>query len=213
MQVPSLVVSGALVLLLAACGDDVPASAAADAENLAADADAQVAIDTSGPVFLPIGGTATTNTVTIDGIWTESQHVRIEVAVNRFSDLFGIAGHLHYDPKVLQLTALQANAVPLGDKKDTSDYKPRAVAKEAPVGRILLGGARLSNVPSPFDTPTGVKVTHETWLVLEFSVLQKVATTIAFDPNTLVVRNGAYTEVPTDWGQLQISWAKIGGAP
>ena len=70
-----------------------------------------------------------------------------------------------------------------------------------------MGGARFSNLPSPFDTPTGVKVDSESWLVLEFDVLQKLDTTVAFDPNTLVVRNGAYTDVPTDWGMLNIHWS------
>jgi hypothetical protein len=177
-----------------------------DAESATTDVDAQITPSGTAPVFLPVGGTATSGAVAFVGSWTDKQKVHVEIAVKNFKDLFGIAGHVHYDPAVLQLTLLQANAVPLGDDKNTSDYKPRAVAKEAPTGRILLGGARFSNVPSPFDTPYGAKVTKETWLVLEFDVLKKADTVIAFDPNTLVVRNGAYTDVPTDWGHLEIVW-------
>lgn len=213
MQVQNITAIVLGALLLSACAEDAPAQGAADVESTAQDADAQVGTTGSGPVFLPTGGTATTGAVTVAGSWTDTQRVRVEVAVNNFSDLFGISGHLHYDPAVLQLAALQANAVPLGAKKNTSDYTPRAVAKEAPTGRILLGGARFSNIPSPFDTPAGVAVTHEVWLVLEFNVLQQVTTSVAFDPNTLVVRNGAYTDVPTDWGQLQINWTAKRGTP
>ncbi len=206
MQVQNVAAAVLLALTLTACGEDTPTQGAADVESVGADADAQVATANDGPVFLPTGGTATTGAVSIAGSWTDTKRVHVEVAINNFTDLFGISGHFHYDPAVLQMTLLQANAVPMGTKKDTSDYTPRAVAKEAPTGRILLGGARFSNIPSPFDTPAGVAVGREVWLVLEFTVLQKVPTTLAFDPNTLVVRNGAYTDVPTDWGQLQITW-------
>ncbi len=213
MQVQNVAAALLAMLMLAACGEDVPTQGAGDAESTGGDIDAQVAASGTGPVFLATGGTATTGAVAIAGSWTDTQRVHVEVAINNFSDLFGISGHLHYDPAVLQLTALQASAVPLGAAKNTSDYTPKAVAKESPTGRILLGGARFSNIPTPFDTPTGVAVTHEMWLVLEFSVLQKVSTSLAFDPNTLVVRNGAYTDVPTDWGKLQISWTAQGGTP
>lgn len=212
MQVRQFAIGVLLGLGLVACGEDAPVQSSADATGTSAGEDVQVAVNPVVPVFLPVGGTATTGAVSIDGSWVDD-HIRVEVAVNHFADLFGIAGHLHYDPAVLQITSSQANAVPLGDKKDTSDYKPRGTAKESPTGRILLGGARFSNVPSPFDTPSGVKLTRETWLVLEFHVLQKVKTVIAFDPNSLVARNGSYTEVPTDWGQLTIDWPSQGGAP
>ncbi len=206
MQVQNVIAALLLALGLASCGEDSAVQAVDDATVGAADVDAQVTTQGTAPVFLPVGGTATTGAVSFEGSWTDTQRVHVEVAISDFKDLFGIAGHLHYDPAVLQLTLMQANAVPLGSDKNTSDYKPRAVAKEAPTGRILLGGARFSNVPSPFDTPYGAKVTKETWLVLEFEMLKKGATTISFDPNTLVVRNGAYTDVPTDWGHLEIVW-------
>ena len=209
MQVQNVAAVTLLTLLLAACGEDVATQGAADGESAGTDADAQLASGDEVPVFLSIGGTSTTGSVTIAGSWTDAHHVRVEVAIANFADLFGISGHLHYDPAVLQLTALQGNAVPLGVTKSTSDYTPRAVAKESPTGRILLGGARFSNIPSPFDTPTGVKVDREVWLILDFVVLAQVhQTTLAFDPNTLVVRNGAYVDVPTDWGQLQLNWVK-----
>ncbi len=200
-------------LALPACGDDAPIQSTADAAQAGINGDAQVAQQGLTPVFLAVGGTATTGAVTIAGSSPDGAHVHVEIAINNFADLFGIAGHLHYDPAVLQLTAQQANGVPVGADNNLTDYKPRTVAKESPTGRILMGGARFSNVPTPFDTPTGAKVTREVWLVLDFNVLQKTPTSLAFDPNTLVVRNGAYTDVPTDWGQLQISWVQQGGAP
>ncbi len=208
MQVQNVVAAAALALALVACGEDPPAQGSADAGAVGQNGDAQLNSAADTPVFLAVGGTATTGAVAISGSWTDTQRVHIEVAINDFADLFGIAGHLHYDPAVLQLASLQANGVPLGADNNTTDYLPRAVAKESPTGRILLGGARFSKLPSPFDTPTGAKVSHEVWLILEFTVLQKTATTLDFDPNSLVARNGAYTDVPTDWGRLQISWGQ-----
>jgi hypothetical protein len=209
MQVQTVAAAALLALFLSACGEDAAATVTGDAEATGTDDASQIGTADPAMTFLPIGGTATTGAVAITGSAVDAQHVHVEVAIQNFADLFGISGHFHYDPAVLQLTALQANAVPLGYKKSTADYKPRAVAVESPTGRILLGGARFSNIPTPFDTPSGVKVDREVWLVLDFTVLQKVKqTTLAFDPNSLVVRDGPYTDVPTDWGQLQINWVQ-----
>lgn len=227
MQAPSPLPAALalLSLLMTACGDEAPAATPDSAPATTADVvDAQMSettekTDTSpvaaepAPQLTAVGGSSAGGAVQATGAWlAETQRIRVEVAIAGFSDLFGIAGHLHYDPEVLHLELLQGYAVPLGVAKNTSDYTPRAVAKESPPGRILLGGARFSNVPSPFDTPAGVKVDREVWLVLEFSVLQRVATGITFDPDSLVVRSGAYADVATDWGSLTIGWT-AGGQP
>ena len=210
MQIQLFSLALALVVMLPACGEDPVATPAQDV--IASGQDTQAGV--TQPTFLAEGASSTTGDVSVTGSWlAESGHVKVEVVISNFADLFGIAGHLHYDPSVLQLTALQAYGVPLGKFKSTADYTPRAVAKEVPTGRILLGGARVVNAPSPFNAMEGVMVDKETWVTLEFAVLKQTQTTIAFDPITQVVKTGDFKEAPTDWGHLTIDWKVAGGQP
>lgn len=204
-------------MLVTACGEEIAAGPLLEADVEQADAAGEIQ-QTAGtsPTLLSVGATATTGAIEVNGTWLpESRHIKVQVSVAHFADLFGVAGHLHYDPEILQLTALQAIGVPMGKKGAGFDYTPKAMAKESPVGRLLVGGARIVNQPSPFYPQEGIAVERETWLVLEFAVLAEKSTKIAFDPGTLVVKTGDYKDLQADWGHLDISWqtGAVGGAP
>ena len=208
---------GALVALsvcLPGCGDE--SAVAPEADTLTASTTDVQTSAADAPTLLAVGATSTTGAVAVTGTWAaDTQHIAVEVAVSQFKDLFGIAGHLHYDPAVLQLVASKAIGVPLGKAGKPLGYTPKAVLRDSPVGRLLVGGARVINAPSPYEGVEGVAVDREVWLQLEFAVLQKKPTQVAFDPTTLVAKTGTYTDIQADWGHLEISWPQpvVGGAP
>ena len=151
--------------------------------------------------------------VELTGEWdSASQRIRLRLHVASFKNLLGLAGHLTFDPTALRLTSLQGLPVPIGSGSGTSEFTARTLAKEAPAGRILLGGARFRKKASPWKTPEGTAVGREPWATAEFEVLKHGTHAIAFDPATVTARNDGNEEVKgVTWGSAEVVWGQ-GGA-
>lgn len=146
--------------------------------------------------------------VEFEGEWQPAEsRLEVRVAIGQFTDLFGIAGHLRYDPEVLQLLDLTPKDVPAGPSK--VEFLPRTVAKESPVGRILLGGARVPKSVGMQYQPEGAKVNREIWLVAHFRVIKAGTTVLQFDPASVVARGPDGTDRPAEWGQLTVTAATV----
>lgn len=183
----------AAVVLAAACGHDDPvASAPAPNAPDTQAADAAIAQDTTpAPIALPSldgGPEPVVSYVHITGEWVaEGQKLRVRVWIGRFDELFGIAGHLRYDPDALELLTLEPHHVPQGPSA-SADWEAVSLAEDTPKGRILMGGARFRLKPSIYDPMLGVKVEREPWLVAEFKVKKVGTTSLHFDPATITAR-------------------------
>lgn len=207
-----------------ACGLAGCAQPAAEVQGGAADAaGADVAVVAPIVPALVAAELADGPRVEFEGAWRDdAKRLQVKVFITAFPDLIGIAGHLRFDPAALALTHLEVMPVPAGDPDDAETWEPHAIAKEAPAGRILLGGARFRIVPHVYAQLEGAAVDRELWLVAEFEVKQPGSFKLAFDPASLVAKDATGKDIAVQWGSAEIVWKganatpdarKPGGAP
>ena len=75
--------------------------------------------------------------VTLDHELVDGDQVVLKVRIRSFDNLYGIAAHLRYDPKTLELVAIQGH-----DVLNNFSHSSRTIAKKSPSGRILLDVGR-----------------------------------------------------------------------
>ncbi len=156
----------------------------------------------------------------ISGQWdAASKRLKVSVWVGSIKDLLGMAAHLRYDPKALQLTKLELQSIAEVGDDAPGVWQSRGIAKDAPLGRILLGSARFRSTIAPFLFPQGAQVDREKWVVLEFAVLEHGQTKLWFDPPSQLARSGEGTALSLQWLGATVTvpqafaLGSVGGAP
>lgn len=213
---------GAMALLIAAVSsgcaeqDADQGAAAADAATAGADVVAGDAAAT-GPVPTISGAPhGKGGYVEIAGGWDPAaKRLKVWVWVGDVADLLGLAAHLRYDPAKLQLTKLELLPIAELGEDNPGVWSSRGVAKDAPLGRIMLGSARFRNQIAPFVYPTGAAVQRDKWVALEFAVLAAGETQLWFDPPSRLARQGDGKALQLQWmdATVQVPAASVGGAP
>ena len=125
----------------------------------------------------------------------------LRLLLRDFPNLFGIAGHLRYDPAALEVTEIEKHTVLEG-----TGYASRTIAADKPKGRLLLGSTRFRTGGSFYSQLQGADVNKQRWVTLQVKVLQEGAHTIAFDPHSLMAKRSTYENVKTNFGQLTVVW-------
>lgn len=212
----------AATLLIVGCSDDVSKSTTKTADSSASPADV-VTQDSSAKVIEPTvegPGHAAGGYAEVSGQWdAATQRLKVVVWVGSVEDLLGIAAHLHYDPKALQLTKLELQSIAEQGDDAPGVWQSRGIAKEAPLGRILLGSARFRTTTAPFLFPSGAAVEREKWVILEFAVLATGESALWFDPPSQLARAGDGAALKLQWlgGKIKVPQAvvvgKAGGVP
>ena len=209
LSLPAVARLAGFWLVLAAvsgCGDDgtKPAAGGADAAS-AASADVgdlpplptfTAAADASGPRVRLEGG------VQSDG------QIAVDVVLRDFQDLYGIAGHLRYDPAGLELVSLVGQPI-LGG----AGYVGRVLASDSPAGRILLGGARIRTSGDPWEAKAGAALGKQLWATAVFRVRTPGTYALTFDPDSTLARQGDYTRVEPSWQGATIDLVGSSAAP
>ncbi len=196
------------VALLSGCSDEVIVGPApsADAATTAASADAAAADAAASAAVPTVVGASHTKSpyVEISGEWqVASERLLVNVWVGGFTDLLGLAGHLRYDPTLLQLTGNEA--LPLTEDSASTGFQYRAVLKEPKPGQLLTGTARFRTLSHPYMYPEGAEVGRALWLKLEFAVLAPGKSVIAFDPLTQMARNGKGELLTPQWMTAEVT--------
>ena len=188
-----------------------------------AKADAVVDVDASNlngndaaaslPSVVPVAPGTGDGSFVVEGQWLPgSAQIEVLVSIAGFSNVYGVAGRLRYDPTLLALDSMTPAGVPTGTGKDASQFKARTVAKESPVGRILLGGARIPNTINMAYQAAGTAVDKELWLTARFHLLQTGHSVIGFDPGTAIARGPDGTDQKVAPGSLNIDAASLPAA-
>jgi hypothetical protein len=179
------------LLVLAACTPDDTVPAAPAKPDAAVNADTATVQATAKAAAMPTfsgGAEPAARYLHLTGEWLpDAKRMRVQVYVGKFPELFGIAGHLHYDPAALELISLKPDHLPRGPVEQ-ADWLPVSLAEETPKGRILLGGARFRTKPSAYEAMVGVKVERELWLTAEFAPKKAATTQVAFDAGSITAR-------------------------
>lgn len=225
MNLPRRVSWGALLaatLLLTGCSEETPELSGGSADASAGQADV-LALDAAGKASEPTvegPGHGVGGYTEISGQWdAASKRLKVAVWVGGVKDLLGIAAHLHYDPKVLQLAKLELQSIAEDGDAAPGVWQSRGVAKDAPVGRVLLGSARFRTTTAPFLFPEGAAVDREKWVILEFAVLAVGETSLWFDPLSQLARSGDGTALQLQWLGAKVKVPQtfatglVGGAP
>lgn len=212
----------AALLLLGSCSEETPetSSGSADATGNTADAIGADGTANADDPTVQGAGHGPGGYAEISGQWdAKAQRLKVSIWVGSIKDLLGIAAHLHYDPKALQLTHLELQSIAEKGDDGPGVWQSRGIAKDAPLGRILLGSARFRTTIAPFLFPEGAPVEREKWVALEFAVLAKGETKLTFDPPSQLARAGDGTALKLQWLDATVkvpqSFAagSIGGAP
>jgi len=174
-----------VALLLGACGGGDPANGAASvgpdatgAGDLAPDSTADVAPAPLG-AFTADAPTGTTFVATA-GTFAPTGLLTVDVTLTGFKDLYGVAGHLHYDPAHLELVNIEGKS-PLVE----GSYDNPTVARKSPAGRVLLGTARLQKKTGKgqLQAPTGIDLAGTAlWARLTFKPLAAGSSRVEFAP-------------------------------
>jgi len=203
----------ASVLLAWGCSDDVldgPVDSTAQT-NLGGD-NGKVGDDGKG------GATAKTTTklsfdvqsvptgprILLEPTKTGDKTFTVRLLIVDFANLFGVATHLRYDPKALELTDLKTHELLRGP-----GYDARAIAKDSPKGRVLLGVARYLVSGSAFQALKGATVNKAAWATLTFKVLKPGKHTVTFDKNATIARRSDYQIVDAAWATLTVSHEEV----
>ncbi len=143
--------------------------------------------------------------VEMEGVWNEeAASLEVRVYVGGFAALYGLAGHLRYDPEGLELKQLDMKPVPMGPNSDSPTWTARSVGKDVPAGRILMGGARLARKPHIYLPLEGAKVNRELWATAHFRVKQVGDWKLEFDPAQTVTRGSDGKDQPAWWGKATV---------
>ncbi len=130
----------------------------------------------------------------------------LRVTLRDIPDLFGIATHLRYDAKTVELVDASEHAVLAGD-----GWAPRVLVKPVP-DRVLLGAARIREGGSPYSPLEGAKVGNQLWATLQFRLLDGATeTTIDFDPARSIARSAGYEPLALDWASVHLQRGVAGG--
>jgi hypothetical protein len=159
---------------------------------------------TSGTIGQPTRVISTQPTkgarVTLDHELADDDQIVVKVTIRSFDNLYGIAAHLRYDAKALELVAIKGH-----DVLNNFSHSSRTVAKESPSGRLLLGAARFLNNSKPWSTLQGASVDSELWATLRFAVHVEGEHVVSFDPARSFAKDSKYVDVATKWGELRIT--------
>lgn len=205
----SLRLTLALVLSAAclACGEDTVALDPNKADaTTAADSQSLAGAPSITSAEQPAGGS-----VHLQGQWqADRQRVSVEVRVRGNVQLVGVAGHLRWDPKVLQLDSVDINPkLLLGD---ANIWEQRSVNKQAEPGRLLLGTARFRKELSFWSGVESLLVKDERWLTATFAVVGQGQTDVVFAPESTVARDDTGAQLPLVWTSVQVSATSVPGA-
>ena len=137
--------------------------------------------------------------VTLDHELVDGDQVVLKVRIRSFDNLYGIAAHLSYDPKTLELVAIQGH-----DVLNNFSHSSRTIAKDSPAGRILLGAARFRNSSQPWSTLQGATVDNQLWATLRFAVQADGEHVVSFDPARSFAKDSKYQDVATQWGEFRL---------
>jgi hypothetical protein len=144
--------------------------------------------------------------VELEGEWhADIGMVTARVFIANFPAVYGVAGHLRYDPEGLELAKLTMSDVPKGLASDAQTWTARSVGKEVPAGRILLGGARIALHPHPFLPLEGAKVGRELWATAQFRVKKPGDFKLSFDPDHDVARGVDGKDQAATWGSATVT--------
>ena len=192
----------ALAALLAACEGDVIAEGPAQAGSGLVDDKGKV--DDGGNkdatnLLFDVKGNASGPRVELQPTKTGADTFELRLVLRDFSDLFGVAGHLRYDPKNLSLQSIEKHKV-----LDDGAFDSKTVAADSPKGRVLLGATRFRTTGSPFSPLLGAKVGKQVWVTMKFKVLQSGEHTIAWDDSASMVKTSKYEDVETDFATVTV---------
>jgi hypothetical protein len=209
----------ATLLLLAACAPDDTVAAAPAKPDVTAGAETATVQETPKSAALPTfsgGEEPGVRYLHLTGEWLDdAKRMRVQVYVGKFPELFGIAGHLHYDPDALELISLKPEHLPRGPVAQ-ADWLPVTLAEDTPKGRILLGGARFRTKPSAYEAMVGVKVERELWLTAEFAPKKAATTQVAFDTGSITARTAGGEDLVVAAPPAVVAvpeWPLAAGAP
>lgn len=192
------------------CGDTIADGPLSSSTQLVGEQPSGTTADTTPGAaklsFSPTGAT-TGPRVELEPTKTGDDTFEVRVLVRSFPNLYGIAGHLRYDPKTLSLTKLTTLKM-----LDGGDYDGRSIGADQPKGRLLLGAARFRTKGSAYGALQGADVTKQVWATLSFKILADGTHKLAFDAATLMVKNASYEDVDTDFGGLEVTYAAATGA-
>ena len=212
----------AALLLLASCTEETAVSSAGSADAAAIGTDVIGADGAANPNDPTVQGPGhgAGGYAEISGQWdAKSQRLKVAVWVGSIKDLLGIAAHLRYDPKALQLTKLELQSIAEMGDAGPGVWQSRGIAKDGPPGRILLGSARFRTAIAPFLFPEGAAVEREKWVALEFAVLTTGETKLRFDPPSQLARSGEGTALQLQWLDATVkvpqtfAVSSVGGVP
>ena len=183
----------------AVAGPGIPVTAAADVgivgeQDAGAGADVSLGPSTTVESTQPTSGPRVTLAHKFVG-----EQVVVQVTLNSFADLVGLAGHLRYDPKGLRLATVNEHPV-LASK----GFDSRTVVRESPAGRVLLGAARFRIDTRPWDPPEGAAIGQQLLATLTFDVLAAGSHRIYFDPDHALAKSAAYEDIDPAWGELTV---------
>jgi hypothetical protein len=191
----------AVAVLASACGqaETLTVAAAVDATQAVADTSAQPDVAAEGPQVKAVPH-APGPYVEIAAKWDgAARRLRVTVWVGDVKNFLGIAGHLRYDPAVLELTASESWPLAENDPAQPGAWLTRSVLKDSPAGRVLAGAARTRVVTHPWMAPDGVDFSRDKWFDLEFKVRAAGTTELRFDPDSTLCRQGDGAELALQW--------------
>jgi hypothetical protein len=201
-------IAALLALLIApACDDSLVSGPLESSSSLANNNTGRVDPNAAGSPKLLFNATGATENarVELEPTKTGDSEFEVRLLLRDFPNLYGIAGHLRYDPKVLTLVTVQMHKVLQG-----KNYDSRSVGADKPKGRLLLGATRFKSGGSAFSPLAGVPVGKEVWATLTFKLLADGKHTIAFDPTTTMAKSATYEDLKTSYGGLVVEY--VGGA-
>lgn len=159
----------------------------------------------SGLLFAQEGASSGAR-IALEAAATAPDTFEVQVVLRDFKDLFGVAGHLRYDPAQLELTKLSTDSILEG-----GDYYARSVGVDSPKGRVLLGSTRYFVIgESPFQALEGIDFPKRTWAKLTFRIKLAGTHTIAFDPDSTVAKQSTYEDHAASWHKLIVTATEVG---
>ena len=135
---------------------------------------------------------AFTATVPADG------SVAVEVALRDLQGVYGVAGHLRYDPEALEAVEIVAHDVLTGP-----GYVGRSLAALSMPGRIVVGAARFQ-LGSSKKGLVGTDVDVATWVSMRFVAKKTGIHTLSFEPSRRVALAASKKPIDLVWGSLNL---------
>ena len=135
---------------------------------------------------------AFTATVPADG------SVAVEVALRDLQGVYGVAGHLRYDPEALEAVEIVAHDVLTGP-----GYVSRSLAALSMPGRIVVGAARFQ-LGSSKKGLVGTDVDVATWVSMRFVAKKTGIHTLSFEPSRRVALAASKKPIDLVWGSLNL---------